>query len=170
MHASESGGFDVASLLLEAGADKDCRDRWGRTALMHASECGDFEVTSLLLEAGARKDGGDNDSTAAHACIGAWSCGGCSLTSGSWCCNRLLGPYRCMTALMLASRHGYKSDAPSWCRDDSGKTALALASSSGHLEVADLLLQAGADNDCCDNDGKTGLTLVCSHLTVATWS
>ena len=36
-------------------------------------------------------------------------------------------------------------------------TALCAAAFSGHLEVARLLLEAGADPGCADNDGTTPL-------------
>ena len=49
--ASESGQFEVANLLLEAGADKDCRDEAGRTALMLAFQSGHSEVARLLWSA-----------------------------------------------------------------------------------------------------------------------
>ena len=39
------------------------------------------------------------------------------------------------------------------------KTALMLASESGHSEIVRLLLEAGADKDCWDNFGRTALLL-----------
>ena len=48
-------------------------------------------------------------------------------------------------------------------------TALMLAADNGHLEVARLLLEAGADKNCCDDDGMTALLLAADkgHLEVA---
>ena len=39
--------------------------------------------------------------------------------------------------------------------DQDGDTALMLASEEGHVEVVGLLLEAGADKDSANNDGKT---------------
>ena len=55
--ASKSGHLDVARLLVQAGADKDCADLSGRTALMFASENGHWEVARFLVEAGADNTG-----------------------------------------------------------------------------------------------------------------
>ncbi|CAE7265982.1 RIPK4, partial [Symbiodinium microadriaticum] len=55
MLASESGHFEVARLLLEAGAEKECSDDDGWTALMLASDNGHLEIARLLVEDGADK-------------------------------------------------------------------------------------------------------------------
>ena len=54
-------------------------------------------------------------------------------------------------------------------RDRGGKTALMHASEHGHLEVARLLVEAGADIHCLNHDGKTALMYasVSGHLGVA---
>ena len=38
-----------------------------------------------------------------------------------------------------------------------GRTALIWASGAGHLDIVHLLLEAGADKDVADNDGRTAL-------------
>ena len=55
MLASGSGDLEVARLLVEAGAEKNCRDDHGRTALMLASASGRLEVARMLVEAGAQQ-------------------------------------------------------------------------------------------------------------------
>ena len=52
MFASQGGHVEVVRLLLEAGAEKDCNDRDGITAVMLASAFGRFDVVRLLVEAG----------------------------------------------------------------------------------------------------------------------
>ena len=42
-------------------------------------------------------------------------------------------------------------------RDNQGRTALHLAAIRGHVEVAKLLLERGADAECTDDDGWTPL-------------
>eukprot|EP00439_Symbiodinium_sp_Y106_P027770 s7029_g3.t1 len=66
MFASWSGRLEVARLLLEAGAHKDCRRDDGMTALMLASSTGRLRVAHLLLEAGADKDCGRQDGMTAQ--------------------------------------------------------------------------------------------------------
>jgi ankyrin repeat protein len=43
--------------------------------------------------------------------------------------------------------------------DSNGRTALHVASNSGHLEVVRFLLQRGADVDVLDNANKTAVEL-----------
>eukprot|EP00439_Symbiodinium_sp_Y106_P049526 s289_g6.t1 len=168
LYIFEAGGHvEVVRLLLEAGAEKDCNDRdgitavmlasaFGRfdvvrmTALMIASQGGHFGVVRLLLEAGAEKDCKDRDGT---------------------------------TALMFPSENGHLdvvslllgagADKDCWehlelsykqweLEDDvprAGRTALMKASEQGHLEVARLLLEAGADKDCWDYGGMTAIMI-----------
>ena len=58
---------------------------------------------------------------------------------------------------------------PDCSRDNDGATALMVASRNGHLEVARLLCEAGADKDKARQDGATALILASrnGHLEVA---
>ena len=51
--ACSQGYLETASLLLEAGADKDAEDSKGDTALILAAQGGHVDITRLLLDAGA---------------------------------------------------------------------------------------------------------------------
>lgn len=53
MFASARGHAETAMALLEAGADVNLRDSFGRTALVHACESGDRETIELLIRKGA---------------------------------------------------------------------------------------------------------------------
>ena len=68
--------LEVARLLLSAGAehgaDKDCTDRGGKTALMHASQSGSSDIARLLLEASANQDCWDRDGMTALM-LASWS-------------------------------------------------------------------------------------------------
>ena len=58
---------------------------------------------------------------------------------------------------------------PDGSRDNAGATALMVASENGHLEVARLLCEAGADKDNASQDGATALIFAShnGHLEVA---
>ena len=56
LEACSQGYLKIASLLLEAGANKNAKADEGKTALMLAAEKGHVEIARLLLEAGANKD------------------------------------------------------------------------------------------------------------------
>ena len=60
-HASTHGHLDAARLLLEANADKDKLNNFGKTPLFIAAQNGHLEVARLLLEADADKDKARND-------------------------------------------------------------------------------------------------------------
>ncbi|CAE7704956.1 ANKRD17, partial [Symbiodinium necroappetens] len=137
--ASLKGFWEVAGLLLQAGASPNCQCYFGcyegMTALMLASENGHLEVARMLLEAKA---------TIMHACT----------EFGR-------------TALMLASSAGHsevvrlllEADADKDRADSAGRTALMLACWCDRLEVAHLLLEVGACKDCRDRHGNTALIL-----------
>ena len=134
MLASELGHLEVVHLLLEARADTDSWDNFGRTALLHASESGHLAIVRLLLEAGADKD--------------CWNTvGETALLLASE------GGHLEVARLLLEA--GANKD----CTDLVGKTALLRASESGHSEIARLLVEAGADKDCKDLSGMTALLL-----------
>eukprot|EP00439_Symbiodinium_sp_Y106_P073987 s114_g14.t1 len=176
MIASASVHVEVARLLLEAGADKDCRDH-SMTALMLASRRGHLEVARLLLDAGADKDCCDlNGMTALMLASrrGHLEISRLPLDAGA---AKHCGDRAGMTVLMLASTSGHleiarrllEAGADKDCCDHGGMTALMLASYRGHSDVVHLLLEAGADKDCCDNGGMTALILASGsgHLEIA---
>ena len=51
---SIQGNAETLRLFLDAGADVNARDRFGRTALYWAARSGDADRIGLLIEAGAR--------------------------------------------------------------------------------------------------------------------
>lgn len=173
--ASRYGHSQIARLLVEAGADKDCRDRGGKTALMHACEHGHFEAARLLVKTGADKDCSNNDGWTAlmYASASGYLQVACLLVGAG--ADKDCQDRGGKTALMHASERGHLEvakllvGANKDCSNNDGKTALMYASVSGHLGVARLLLQAGAGKDARDGRGFTALLLAseCGHLGVA---
>ena len=59
MISAEKGFLEIATLLIENGANVESINRWNETALMFASSKGFREIVSLLLEHGAEIDARD---------------------------------------------------------------------------------------------------------------
>ncbi|KAL2833492.1 ankyrin repeat-containing domain protein [Aspergillus pseudoustus] len=118
---------DIMELLLEAGADADHHDDYGRTALFRASEA----ATSLLLERGVEPDGRDKNSRSPLS----WAASDGELE---------------VSALLLA--HGAEVDS----RDNKGWTPLFYAIMGKH-KILKLLLERGAVPNIRDHEGLTPL-------------
>ena len=87
MLASASGHLEVARLLLEAGADTDCRADNAMTALTQASLEGRLGVADWLLKAGANNHCCDNNGTTGLTLVCSHltgPLGACTFGSGSW--------------------------------------------------------------------------------------
>lgn len=144
MMAAEGGQFQIASLLIEVGADVNDRrggagDLSGWTALMSAARRGQLEIARLLIEKRARID-----------------------------CATVVG----CTALMVAAENGalkvvellIEKGAEVNGISLSGATALISAVHTGQLEVVKFLIEKGARVDAClsnvgERNGCTALML-----------
>ena len=124
--ATEAGNVELAWLLVEAGADKSLRGEFG-TALTLATKSGHMEIVRLLLEAGA-----DTDS---RVVLGAKSECECLVFENG----------RSVVGKLRDKDFGVEL----------GLTALMLAAKMGHVEMARLLLEAGADKDLRGVFGNT---------------
>ena len=125
LHAACAGHVETVRML-EAGADKDLRDVGEFTALMHAASAGRTENAHQLLETGAREDFHDQS----------------------------------LTALMLAAGGGHvtvvemQAGAEKDMVDYYHRTAVMYAAGNGEVEGVRLLLEAGADENMQDQNGK----------------
>jgi ankyrin repeat domain-containing protein 50 len=131
--SSYNGHRTIVRLLLEAKADVDAKDSFGRrTALHWAAENGHEAVVRLLLEVKADVDAKDIErGTALHRAA--------------------LNGHEAVVRLLLE----VKADVDA--KDTGGKTVLHWAALNGHEAVVRLLLEAKADADAKDTGGKTAL-------------
>ena len=120
--ATSRGDLEKVRSLLENGADINSKDGHGQTALMNAAHAGQVELVRLLIETGA-----DLDTTAKY-----------NLSA----LMLALIAHRTEIARLLIEAGADVHIRAS--RDFQGKTALSLAESGGHHELAALLRQKGA--------------------------
>ncbi len=121
--AAERGSAEIASLLLDAGADPAAMTRNGAYTPLHlAARGGSAGVVATLLERGASANAGTStgDATPLHLAASA-------------------GSVRAVEALL---EHGAGVDRR---ESEWGQTALMFASSKGRVDVVKALLRVGAD-------------------------
>ncbi|XP_064104071.1 LOW QUALITY PROTEIN: adhesion G protein-coupled receptor L2-like [Macrobrachium nipponense] len=130
-NAANTGGADVAKLLISHKADLDARDMdYGLTALHLAAKNGEEEVTEVLLEAGASSNLTDiRGQTPLH--LAAWK--------GH------------LNTTLLLLEHGADINA----RDDFGSTPLRLAAIQNSETIVKALLTLCPDLRLPDNKGVT---------------
>ena len=130
MGVADSGSADILRLLLPLKPDINAADLTGATALTHAARRGRTEVVQALLDAAAEVNTADSFGR---------------------------------TPLMYAAQNGYPDAVRALLargakvneRDRSGASALTLAARySGEPTVATLLLNAGADKEARDAQGR----------------
>ena len=136
--ACENGQTQIASLLIQLGAEVDTRNKDGVTPLYLACKFGHKETAELLLRRGSKVDTPDTaDATPLY-----WACQrGDTATAG------------------LLTEHGADINA---ARNSDGSTPLHLACQSGHKDVAALLIERGAGIDNTNKAGFTPLHFACS--------
>jgi Raf kinase inhibitor-like YbhB/YbcL family protein len=158
MMASLCGSVDAIKPLIAAKSEVNSRDNQGRTALMAASSSGEAAAVQALLESGADvsledADGGRAMTYAAaegHAAAVALlqkrgaKAGDTEL---------ILAAGRCNTEIVRAFLSaGMGIDTP-----DSGTTPLIAAAGGNCSDVADLLIERGANVNAKNGDGWTAL-------------
>ncbi|WP_430391553.1 ankyrin repeat domain-containing protein [Dyella sp. 20L07] len=131
-HAAAVGALAAVERLLELGFAVDTRDHQGATALLHACGAGQLEVATLLLDKGADASlAATNGMTPLAAAVSA----------------------RRESLVSLLLQHGVVIDQ----RLPGEATPLMIAAAMGYPEIAEQLLDAGAEVNAVDTRGHGAL-------------
>jgi ankyrin repeat protein len=129
-----TGNIGKVSTLLNAGADPDCKDKYGMTLLMVAVERGDRGVARLLMDSGAEIDAVNE---------GGWS-------ALRYAASRREPAYEIMEDIL---EHGGNVDI----RNNFGETLLIQVSIQGNRKLGEFFIAHGADVNAEDNAGRRAL-------------
>ncbi len=168
----------TAKILLKAGAEPDQANKQGVAPLAAAAFNGNDRLVKLLLDSGA--DPGTVDATGKAPMVYATAKGfagiAAKLLEVGVDVNVRYG--NDLTALMWAA--GHSNDVPvgegmdtvnllldrrarTGLADNRGRTALMIAAERGHAEIVARLIEAGADPQTRDKDGKDARDLASSE-------
>jgi len=162
MLVARTGNIAAAKLLLEAGADVNSTEAWGgQSALMWAAAQLQPDMIDLLLAAGADVD--------AHGAVRDWQR---RITAEGRPKDMNHGGF---TPLLYAARGGclecvkrlLAGGADINKPDPEAVTPLILAVTTFHFDIADYLVEAGADLDRWDLFGRTALYAAVDMNTIA---
>ena len=172
--ACNNGNAQIVQILLTAKADPNARDLAGETMLMAAARGGNPEVIRLLLKAGAERDARDVEyaQTALHLAARAGNADAVRtlLEAGAEVMARTrVGTTPPFRRIGGTQGKGVEKSPTRGARPaiPGGKTPLHFAARDGHLEVARLLLDAGAAIDDRDPNDITPLLFAASNDRVA---
>ncbi len=162
MRAARTGNADTLRLLLDHGADPNRREAsLGETALMWAAAENHADAVRVLVERGAEVDARSTQRSAPELQRMRRVRG--VVTKGGW------------TPLMYAARQGsldavralVESRASLDLTTVEGTTPLVLAIINAHYDVADLLLERGANPNVADQTGMAALYAAVDMHTLA---
>uniref|UniRef100_A0A8C0FN60 K Homology domain-containing protein n=1 Tax=Bubo bubo TaxID=30461 RepID=A0A8C0FN60_BUBBB len=167
--AACGGHVELAALLIERGANLEEVNDEGYTPLMEAAREGHEEMVALLLAQGANINAQTEETQETALTLAC--CGGFSEVADFLIKAGADIELGCSTPLMEAAQEGHLELvkyllAAGICRSvgsnvhattATGDTALTYACENGHTDVADVLLQAGADLEHESEGGRTPL-------------
>ncbi len=139
--AAFNGDGRMVGLLLDHGTDPGHADRTGKTAIIYAAGKGFSDIIERLLDAGVPADAVDN-----HA-----------LTPLMWAAGHTndVPSKEAIATIDLLLARGADIDS----LDDRGQSALMIAAERGHPDIVAHLIEAGADPETKNNEGKRALDL-----------
>ena len=137
--ACQSGTVQAVQMLLSHGADRSITDRHGQTALFAACRGGSTDVVEELLEKGVNLDARDHQGQNVLFLVA---------QRGT-----------AAVARLLINQQGFSINATNLA----GQTALFAAAGCGNVEVVQVLLDAGIQQDAVDHDSRTALFAAASY-------
>ena len=174
--AAKDGNIEAVKQHLDAGADVNTKDEFGRTPLHGAAYKGHKETVELLIAKGADVNAKDKRGwTPLH-----WVVSGghkeiveLLIAKGA----DVNEPHLRWTLLHSAAGKGHKeiaelliangADVNAKDKDRFGSTPLSKAVIEGHNEIVELLIAAGADVNAKDVVGRTPLFYATDHKEIA---
>ncbi|KAN0141663.1 Ankyrin repeat-containing domain protein [Lactarius tabidus] len=166
LHLATSHGYlEVSRILLEHHAAVNALDDQGYTPFLKASASGNPDVVQLLLDKDANAHVNDNRGSTFTALSGiSWSARGYSNLTRARCGGQFPGQQRIYPPSQSFDKQKpdvvqtlFDHGAAAHIRDNSGKTALHVEASYGHLEVARILIEREAEISVRDDEGSTSL-------------
>ncbi len=152
MTASRSGNPEAIKVLLDHGANLEAKESWhGETALMWAAAENHPEAVKMLIDHGADVNARSN--------LNHWERQTTSEPREKWL------PMGNLTPMMFAARQGClecvkilaDAKADISAVDPDGISVTVLAIINGHYDVADYLVDQGANVNAADRTGRTAL-------------
>jgi len=169
--AATRGDAVTLGQLVRLGANKESKDKYGRTALHLAAYNGMNAMVSLLMgEFGVDKEAKNNDGmTALHLAADNGMNATVSLLIGEFGVDKDAKDNNGMTVLHLAAYKGQNATvsllmgefgADKEAKDNNGRTALHLAAYKGQNATVGLLMgEFGVNKEAKDNNGMTAVQL-----------
>jgi ankyrin repeat protein len=136
--------------LLDAGVQVEARDENGQTPLIVAASHGQTEIVKVLLEKGANVDAEGSQ-------------GGTALIAAACSCAIIDMPYTLDAIVLLVEKHANVN-----ARTKDGSTALMGAAGWGRSDIAEFLLNHGAQIDAANDEGYTALLIAASGSALPT--
>src|SRR5215471_12200177 len=146
--AAEKNYRELAELLVNARANIDAEVTWGMTPLQWAANMGSRDVAEVLLAHGARPQ------------LNMWCAAGLGMldvVKSFWDSPDTLKPGAGQTRSRDQGNGKWGKAPPPERYEDLVSEAFYIAARNGHVEVAQFLLEKGADIDCRGFFGAPGL-------------
>jgi len=169
LEASTGGAVEAMKLLLESGATYDFVDDDGVTPLMAIASQGSLEGQTLVVD--SLKKGMSDKELTDHINMFSYS-GGSSVmfaaAGGHVACTKHLLELGADIKAIARATPEYLEKLTKMIEEGTvqdedphvdGVTALHVAAQGGHLECVNILLEAGANANIKDDEGRTGLLL-----------